>query len=62
MKNVIKHVQFMQTKIHVFQTQIWFLQDEVQLKNILCDELVMVHNNPIFEDDDNDDDDDDSNK
>jgi hypothetical protein len=49
---VLTCLQVSQAKVELLQTQIQLLHDELQRKNLQHSELVLVQNNPLFDDDD----------
>jgi hypothetical protein len=57
LQSVLTCLQASQAKVELLQIQTQLLHDELQRKNLQHSELVLVQNNPLFDDDDDDDDD-----
>ena len=54
LQSVLTCLQVSQAKVELLQNQTQLLHDELQWKNLQHYELVLVQNNPRFNDDDDD--------
>jgi hypothetical protein len=55
LQSILTCLQASQAKVELLQIQTRLLHDELQQKNLQHSELVLVQNNPLFNDDDDDD-------